>query len=250
MKNKKGTIITILLVVVVLIAAVALLIRKNNEKPELPSYNPQATNSVVTKANANEGENSADVKEADIKVVKKYSYMQDDDYKMILVLENTGKGDAAVAIVGKIYDGANNVAGTERKSIFLDPGAQSVVDLDFDTEGVKVKNEDYKISVANATSIKPGVSKITSKSNNAGNIVTVTSKNTASFDLQGVEAYVLFFDGDDVVDIESEEVGNEASEVFEKGTTRTQKFDTHEPFKKIKVYYTQTQDEPDGEDND
>ena len=66
----------------------------------------------------------------------------------------------------------------------------------------------------------------------------------------GVEAYCLFYDGDELIDVESEDVENKASEVFEKGTTQKNRFDTHEAFKKVKVYYTQTQDKPDAEDDD
>lgn len=250
MKKTTGIIIALCVVVVVLAVVIAFMIGKKSSKPDLPTVSPTVSQAVATNEVSPAAENSGDVSDSDIKVVKKYNYLEDDDYKMVLVIKNTGNGNAAVAVVGKVYDGANNVVGTERESIFLDPGAKSVVVLDFDTEGVKVKNEEYKISVAKATTIKPGISKINYKAKTTGNIVTLTSKNTADFDLQGVEANVLFFNGNDLVDIESEDVGNEASEILEKGTARTQKFDTHETFNKVKVYYTQTQDTPDGEDDD
>lgn len=249
MKKKNVIIIALCVVVVALIIVVAFLIGKNSSKDEAtvaPTLAPTAATQAVTEA----PDNSGDVKKDDIKVVKEYTYLEDDDYKMVLVLENTGKGNAAVAVVGKVSDGANNVIGTERESVFLDPGAQSVVDLDFDTEGVKVMNKDYSISVAKATTIVPGISKITSSNKVNGNIVTVTSKNTGDTDLEGVEACVLFFDGNDLVDIESEDVNNTGTEIFGKGTTQTQQFNTHEKFNKVKVYYTQTQDTHDDEDDD
>lgn len=244
MKKKNVIIIVLCIVVVALVAVVAFLIGKNNSNQDSPTASLASTNAVTTQATTlnNQG---ANVDKTDIIVIKKYKFLEDDDFKMILVLENTGKSDAAVAAVGKIYDGANAVVGTERESVFIDSGAQTVVSLDFDTEGVKVMNDDYSLSVANATTIKPGIKNIVSKTKVTGNIVTLTSKNTGNFDLEGVEANILFYDGDELVDIESEDVENEATEIFEKGTTQTQRFDTKEPFKNVKVYYTQTQDTKD-----
>ncbi len=250
MKKKNVIIIVLCVVVVALIAVVAFLIGKNNSKDELPTYNPANTQSVATQAATDVAENNEAVSQSDIKIVKKYTLLENDDFTMVFVLENTGKGDAAVALVGKIYDGANNVAGTERESIFLDAGAKSVVELDFDTEGVKVKDDDYKISVAKASTIKPGIKNIASKHSVSGQAVNVTSTNNNNFDLQGVEAYCLFYDGDELIDVESEDVENKATEIFEKGTTQKQRLDTKESFKKLEVYYTQTQDKPDAEDDD
>ncbi len=251
MKKSTGIIITLCVVVAVLAVVIAFMVGKKSSNQVTTTATPTVSQTVATKAAATTvAENNEDVSDSDIKVIKKYNYLDDDDYKMVVVLKNTGKGNAAVSVVGKIYDGANDVAGTERESVFLDPGAKTVVDLDFDTEGVKVKNEDYKITVAKATAIKPGISKINYKAKTTGNIVTLTSKNTADYDLQGVEANILFFNGNDLVDIESEDVGDDNTEIFAKGTTSTQRFDTHENFNKIKVFYSQTQDKPDSDDDD
>lgn len=250
MKKKNVIIIVLCIVVVALIAVVAFMIGKNNSKNELPTVNPANTKSAATQAATNADENNEAVSQTDIKVIKKYTLLENDDYSIVFVLENTGKGDAAVALVGKIYDGANSVVGTERESIFLDAGAKSVVSLDFDTEGVKVKNDDYKLSVAKATTIKPGINNIASKHAVSGQTVDVTSTNNNDFDLQGVDAYCLFYDKGELVDVESEDVENEATEIFEKGTTQKQRLDTRESFDKVKIYYTQTQDQPDAEDDD
>ncbi len=250
MKKKNVIIVILCIVVVALIAVVAFLIGKKNSKPDLPTVNSASTKAVATQAATDVAENNEAVTQSDIKIVKKYTLLENDDYTMVFVLENTGKGDAAVAMVGKIFDGANAVVGTERESIFLDAGAKSVVSLDFDTEGVKVKDDDYKITVAKATTIRPGIKNIASKHSVSGQTVNVTSTNNNEFDLEGVEAYCLFYDGDELIDIESEDVENEATEIFEKGTTQKNRLDTHETFKKAEIYYTQTQDKPDGEDDD
>lgn len=251
MKKKNVIIIILCIVVVALIATVAFLIGKNNSTPELPTYNPANTKKVDAQATDASGDNqNANVDETDIKVIKKYEFIENDDFKMVLVVENTGQGNAAVAVVGKIYDAANNVVGTERESVFMDPGAQSVVEFDFDTEGVKVEDDDYSISAAKATTIIPGIKNIKSESKINKKIVTVTSKNTGDVDLKRVEANVLFYDGDELVDIESEDIGYDSKEIFAKGTTRTTNFDTDEPFKTVKVYYTQSQDKSDSNDDD
>ena len=246
MKKKNGIIIAICAVVVIIIAVV--LITKNNSKPELATYNPDA-NAAATKSGSNVGENSDGVNFTDIKVLSKYTFNEGDNYTMVLVLENTGKGNAAVAVVAKAIGSAEQVVGTERKSIFMDPGAKSVVSLEFDNEKNEIRDDDYHLTVASATSIQPGITKITETHKINGQKVNVTSKNTANFDLLGVEAYVLFFDGDELVDVESEEVDDKASEVFEKGTTQEQKLETDKQFKSVKVYYTQSQDKPDQEDD-
>ena len=251
MKKKNAIIIVLCVVVVALIGVVAFLIGKNTSKPELPSVSPAVTNAVATKAASNVTENQgADVSITDVHVVKKYVFMDEEDFNMVLVVENTGKGDAAVAVVGKVFDGANKVIGTERESIFLDPGAKSVVSFDFDTEGVKVKDDDYKLSVAKATTIRPGIKNIDSKNSVNGRFVNLTSKNTGDFDLEGVDAYCLFYYNGELVDIDSEDVHNQATEIFEKGTTTKQKFDTDEKYDKVKVYYTQSQDTPDADDGE
>ena len=123
MKKKNVIIIALCVVVVALIIVIAFLVGRNSNKPELATYNPANTTPAATQADNSVAENNEAVNQNDIKVVKKYTYLEDDDYKLVLVLENTGKGDAAVAVVGKIYDGANSVVGTERESIFLDSGA-------------------------------------------------------------------------------------------------------------------------------
>ncbi|MCR5430534.1 MAG: hypothetical protein K6E58_04830 [Eubacterium sp.] len=251
MKKKNVVIIVLCVVVVALIAVVAFLIGKNNSKTELPTYNPTVTKPVATNSDTDVAEqNGENVNPTDIKVVKKYVFLDEEDFNMVLVVENTGKGDAAVAVVGKVYDGANKVIGTERESIFLDPGAKSVVSFDFDTEGVKVKNDDYKLSVAKATTIKPGIKNIESKNSVNGRFVNLTSKNTGNFDLEGVDAYCLFYDNGELIDVDSEDVHNQATEIFEKGTTTKQKFDTDEKYDKVKVYYTQSQDTPDADEED
>ena len=248
MKKKNGIIIALCVVVVVLIVVLAFVLgRSTSKKDEIssaPTVAPtQATQTVAQTA-------KADVSSSDIKVVKKYVTIEDDDYSMVLVLQNNGKADAAVAVTGKIFDGANANVGTERESIFMDPGSQSVVSLDFDTEGVKVKDDDYKISVAAATSVKPGLKNIMYKKKVVGNIVNVTSKNEGDFDLKGVETHVLFYQKGELVDIESEDMIENDSEVFTKGTEVKQSFDTREQFDKVKVYYSQDQEKPDAEDDD
>ena len=250
MKKKNVIIIALCVVVVALIIVVAFLLGRNSNKQELPTYNPANTKAVATQAATDVAEDNGDVSISDVHVIKKYVFMDEEDFNMVLVVENTGKGNAAVSVVGKVFDGANACIGTERESIFLDPGAQSVVAFDFDTEGVKVKNDDYKLTVAKSTTIKPGIKNIASSKKVSGNTVDLTSTNKNDFDLLGVEAYCLFYDGDELIDVESEDVENKASEVFEKGTTQKNRFDTHEAFKKVKVYYTQTQDKPDAEDDD
>ena len=247
MKKKNGIIIALIIVVVVLVVILAFMIGKNSSKEEAtnaPTLAPtQATQTAAQTA-------KSDVSKSDIKVVKKYTTIEDDDYSMVLVLQNNGKADAAVAVTGKIFDGANANVGTERESIFMDPGSQSVVCLDFDTEGVKVKDDDYKISVAAATSVKPGLKNIMYKKKVSGNIVNVTSKNEGDFDLKGVETHVLFYQDGELVDIESEDMIENDSEIFTKGTEVKQSFDTREQFDKVKVYYSQDQEQPDAEDDD
>ncbi len=247
MKKKNGIIIALIIVVVVLVVILAFMIGKNSSKEEAtnaPTLAPtQATQTAAQTA-------KSDVSKSDIKVVKKYTTIEDDDYSMVLVLQNTGKADAAVAVTGKIFDGANANVGTERESIFMDPGSQSVVCLDFDAEGVKVKDDDYKISVAAATSVKPGLKNIMYKKKVVGNVVKVTSKNEGDFDLKGVETHVLFYQDGELVDIESEDMIENDSEIFTKGTEVKQSFDTSEQFDKVKVYYSQDQEQPDAEDDD
>lgn len=247
MKKKNGIIIALCVVVVALIVVLAFVLGRSTSKEattNAPTIAPtQATQTAAQTA-------KSDVSSSDIKVVKKYVTVENDDYSMVLVLENTGKADAAVAVVGKIFDGANANVGTERESIFMDPGSQSVVCLDFDTEGIKVKDDDYKISVASATSVKPGLKNITYKKKTVGNIVKVTSKNEGDFDLKGVETHVLFYDNGELVDIESEDMIENDSEIFTKGTKVIQSFDTREQFDKVKVYYSQDQEQPDAEDDD
>ena len=160
MKKKNVIIIALCVVVVALIIVVAFLLGRNSNKQELPTYNPANTKAVATQAATDVAEDSGDVSISDIQVVKKYVFLDEEDFNMVLVVENTGKGNAAVSVVGKVFDGANACIGTERESIFLDPGAQSVVAFDFDTEGVKVKNDDYKLTVAKSTTIKPGIKNI------------------------------------------------------------------------------------------
>ena len=247
MKKKNGIIIALIIVVVVLVVILAFMIGKNSSKEEAtnaPTLAPtQATQTAAQTA-------KSDVSKSDIKVVKKYTTIEDDDYSMVLVLQNNGKADAAVAVTGKIFDGANANVGTERESIFMDPGSQSVVCLDFDAEGVKVKDDDYKISVAAATSVKPGLKNIMYKKKVVGNTVKVTSKNEGDFDLKGVETHVLFYQDGELVDIESEDMIENDSEIFTKGTEVKQSFDTREQFDKVKVYYSQDQEQPDAEDDD
>lgn len=247
MKKKNGIIIALCVVVVALIVILAFVLGRNTSKEattSAPTVAPtQATQTAAQTA-------KSDVSSSDIKVVKKYVTVENDDYNMVLVLENTGKADAAVAVVGKIFDGANANVGTERESIFMDPGSQSVVCLDFDTEGIKVKDDDYKISVAAATSVKPGLKNIMYKKKVSGNIVNVTSKNEGDFDLKGVETHVLFYQKGELVDIESEDLIENDSEIFTKGTEVKQSFDTREQFDKVKVYYSQDQEQPDAEDDD
>lgn len=247
MKKKNGIIIALIIVVVVLVVILAFMIGKNSSKEEAtnaPTLAPtQATQPAAQTA-------KSDVSKSDIKVVKKYTTIEDDDYSMVLVLQNNGKADAAVAVTGKIFDGANANVGTERESIFMDPGSQSVVCLDFDAEGVKVKDDDYKISVAAATSVKPGLKNIMYKKKVVGNTVKVTSKNEGDFDLKGVETHVLFYQDGELVDIESEDMIENDSEIFTKGTEVKQSFDTREQFDKVKVYYSQDQEQPDAEDDD
>ena len=227
MKKKNGIIIALCVVVVALIVILAFVLGRNTSKKDEVTSAPTVAPTQATQTAAQTVK--SDVSKSDIKVVKKYTTIEDDDYSMVLVLQNNGKADAAVAVTGKIFDGANANVGTERESIFMDPGSQSVVSLDFDTEGIKVKDDDYKISVAAATSVKPG---------------------EGDFDLKGVETHVLFYDNGELVDIESEDMIENDSEIFTKGTEVKQSFDTREQFDKVKVYYSQDQEKPDAEDDD
>jgi len=247
MKKKNGIIIALIIVVVVLVVILAFMIGKNSSKEEATN----APTLAPTPATQTAGQTAkVNVDSSDIKVVKKYSFYDEDDYKLVLVLQNNGQADAAVAVTGKIFDGANANVGTERESIFMDPGSQSVVCLDFDAEGVKVKDDDYKISVAAATSVKPGLKNIMYKKKVVGNTVKVTSKNEGDFDLKGVETHVLFYQDGELVDIESEDMIENDSEIFTKGTEVKQSFDTREQFDKVKIYYSQDQEQPDAEDDD
>ena len=248
MKKKNGIIIALCVVVVALIVVLAFVLGRNTSKKDEVTSAPTIASTQATQTAAQTAK--ADVDSTDIKVVKKYTTIEDDDYSMVLVLQNTGSSDAAVAVTGKIFDGANTNVGTERESIFMDPGSQSVVSLDFDTEGVKVKDDNYKISAAPATSVKPGLKNIMYKKKVVGNIVNVTSKNEGDFDLKGVETHVLFYQKGELVDIESEDMIENDSEVFTKGASVKQSFDTREQFDKVKVYYSQDQEKPDAEDDD
>ena len=236
--KKRNTIIIILCIVFVAAIIVGGFVIRNKNKNEVTTL--PATISQL--ASTQQASTDTEVSDTDVKVIKKYTFLENDEYKMVFVLENTSKEDLAAAVVGKIFDGANSVIGTERESVFMDSGAKSVVCFDFDTEGTKVQDDDYKITVAKATSIRPGIANIETKKEVKGNKVTVSSTNTGNFDLEGVKEYVLFFQDDELVDVESEEVGNEASEVFEKDTTRTQEFDTEEEFDRVEVYYSQNQE--------
>ncbi|MBP5773196.1 MAG: hypothetical protein J6W35_03910 [Eubacterium sp.] len=247
MKKKNGIIIALIVVVVVLIVVLAFVLGRNISKEEVTSAPTlaatQATQTGAPTAKVN-------VENSDIKVVKKYNFYDEDDFTLVLVLQNTGKADAAVAVVGKIFDGANATIETERESIFMDANSKSVVEFDFDTEGRKVKDVDYKITAAAATSIKPGLKNIMYKKSINGNIVNVTSKNEGDFDLLGVDTHVLFYQDDELVDVDSEDMIDNDSEVFVKGTEVKQRFDTKEKFDKVEIYYSQDQDKPDAEDDD
>ncbi len=247
MKKKNRIIVALIVVVVVLIVVLAFVLGRKTSKEEVtnaPTFAPtQAPQTVAQTV-------KTDIDSSDIQVVKKYNFYDEDDFKLVLVLQNNGKADAAVAVTGKIFDGANATIGTERESIFMDAGSKSVVSFDFDTEGVKVKDVDYKISAAPATKIKPGLKNIMYKKNVGGNIVNVTSKNEGDFDLQGVETHVLFYQKGDLVDVESEDLIENDSEVFVKGAEVKQSFDTREQFNKVEIYYSQDLDKPDAEDDD
>ena len=243
--NKKGIGI-ICVIIVVAVGVIAFMAVKNSKKEEIATTITTAgqsqTTQAVTQANK--------VTDSDVKVVKKYNFYEEDDFKLVLILQNNGQGDAAVAVTAKIRDGANSVIGTERETVFMDPSSKTVVSFDFDTEGTKVKDVDYKLSVAPATSVKPGLKNIMYKKNIIGNIVKLSSKNEGSFDLEGVETNVLFYQNGELVDIESEDMIDNDSEVFVKGTEVKQSFDTKEKFDKVKIYYSQDQDKPDSEDDD
>ena len=236
MKKTTGIIIAICVVVAIVVAA--FVITKKNDEPELPTYNPQAASKVVAAQGDSQNSN---VTKDDIKIVQDFTYTSDDECNAVAILENTGAGDAAVAVVAKAYDSKKSIVGTERETVFIDSGAQTVVQFEFDNPMDSIDNIEYSINASKATTITPGLKNIFFDTKKKGNVVNVTATNKGEYDLKSAKVNVLFYKDGNLVEAESDELGEDAG-VFAKGATVTEGLDCDKDFDKTEVFFSQTLD--------
>lgn len=242
-KNTKGIITSVALIVIIIAIVIVYFVVKNNNKPELPSYNPEvASQAGMTQAGQGSETPAVNVNEKDIKVLKEYHYRSDNDYKLVLVLENISKADAGVAVVGKVRDAKKMVIGTEREVLFIDPGATTVVEISFDDKANEIVEAKYRISASNSSKIQPGLKSISYDTKQKGNRITITSKNNGNSDLSSVKANVLFFKDGKLIEVESEDMVEESG-LFMKGSTVTKDIDCDVNYDNYQVYFSQVYDD-------
>ena len=167
--------------------------------------------------------------------VTEYSYMSGSRPWVFLVIENTSEFDLNLSVDLKTYDSAENLLAAKNASQeAVEHGTTTIISFMLDEPFAKTE---YTLSASEEDSWGCVISDLSYESTAAKNKEILSITNNGQEPADYVEAIMLFFNGDTLVDHASSYFTDDDYEL-KSGETISKEMKCYEPYDSYKVYFT------------